>query len=700
MTRTLKQSRLLLITAGIFAIALIGGVLAIVGTARSGTPVMAPAVFLVVTVAAVMVLLALRYPDIAVVTLIVVDLTRFSNISLEFVGVGVFKPVLALAIASLGLGLATGRLKLRWSPLYLVTLALIAVLAISTLVAGDSDHSLGNLVEVSKDFVYLVVILIWVGSHRSLKLATGTLVITMASLAGLSVVQEFVFNNSLTFFGLSNVDTTQLGGVTLRHTGPEPDANFWARSLVVVLPIAMSWWALAKRNLAKWSAGGAVIAISLGVYLSQSRGALIAAIATVIIWLVLAGRPYYRWLALAPVVLALLIAVPGVGSRLLTLTDLTSSGQQVADPSLQGRIGSQQVGIDMFFDNPVLGVGFGEFLSIVPEYQRKLGIEAEILDAHNLYLEFAAETGAVGLLAWGLFFGFGLFVALRAWLSSRDFASAEERWFHLMAAGVVAGLIAWLLASVFLHAANLRIVFTVLAVGVGLDLALQDRPGMKDGPSDQQSDRRTRRDDATVPAPSRLPVLHRPAAIGLLVLIVAAASSWVFLAKTPPRWVAERHLLLVTDDDAASRYEAYSYDLITRGLVGSTYAALLEDPQVIQRAIADVRTGSGSTAAISMSASYTRGSQVITVRVIGDDADTVQAVAANVVDHGAQFVADLDQPFALIQVESDVTGVRPRSRISIALLAVISVIAGTVTAGIVQAVTSTRRRSTRAHSDH
>ncbi|MDX2466414.1 MAG: O-antigen ligase family protein [Acidimicrobiia bacterium] len=672
MTRIAEQRRLLLIATVVSAIALVGGAVAIVGAAQLGMPAMAPVLFVVVVGALVMVPIALRYPDVAVVTLIVVDLTRFSDISSDLLGFGAFQPVLALAVASLGLGLASGRLRLRWSPFYLVALILFAVLALSVMASGGSDTTVEFLRESAKEFVYLAVVVVWIGSIRSLKLATGVIVATMASLAGLSVIQEYVFANSTYFLGLSKVDTAQLGAVTLRHTGPEPDANFWARSLVMALPLGMSWWAVARRQTIKWLAAGAVITNAAGIYLTQSRGGLIAVAAAVVIWLALAGRPYVRWLAVAPLVLAILLVLPGVGSRLVTLSDAAATDQGVSDPSLQGRLGAQEAGIGMFLEHPILGVGAGEFIATVPEYQRKLGIQAEVLDAHNLYLEIAAETGAIGLMAGGLFFGFGLFLPVRAWLLSRPSMRTPNRWAHLMSAGVIAALIAWLLASVFLHASNLRILYTVLAVGVGLDFIVREQTSSDD------MERGEAREPSKVTTISPVQATERPALMGALVLILLlllGTGAWMLFSDPPPRWETERHLLLSTGDAASSRYLAYSYDLISRGVVGPTYAAVLEDPGIARRAADALGWDATALDSVEVSAFYTRGSQVITVRVVGDNPAIVGAIAAGVVEEGTAFVDELDEPFVVAAVESDATDVWQRSRFDIPRIAGIVAIA-------------------------
>jgi O-antigen ligase len=572
-------------------------------------------------------------------------------------------------------------------------LALLAIAGLSVLAVGGNETATATLVDAAKDIVYFAVILVWVGSSRSLRLATGVLVATMASLAALSVIQEFAFANTVDFLGLSNVDTPQVGSVTLRHTGPLTDANFWARALVSVLPIGFSWWALAKQGLTRWLAGGAAITIAFGIYLTQSRGGLIAAVVGVVVWLAMAGRRYARWLILTPVVLAVVLAIPGVGSRLVTLSDISGVEQGAGDPSLQGRLGAQRAGVGMFFDHPILGIGFGEFRENVPEYQRSFGIQAEVLDAHNLYLEIAAETGTLGLLAWGLFLGFGLFVSLRAWLVAGQSGSSKDRWIRLMATGVLSGLVAWLVASAFLHAANLRILYTVLAVGVGLDLWARESTDelIDEGASSAPGTGRS--EGQLAEAAGRQPALIRqPAIVVPVILIATVVGSWLLLRGASQEWVAERSLVMATGEVSDWRYEAYSYDLITRGVVGETYAALLEEPEITERAAAGLGWNRDDLDGYQVSTSYAPASQMITVRVSGDDSHDVKAIADAVIEYGVAFVGELDQPFVVNAVESQPTEPQRRTVGDSLRLGLVAVVGTTAVVGIVWSITPARRR--------
>jgi putative inorganic carbon (HCO3(-)) transporter len=69
--------------------------------------------------------------------------------------------------------------------------------------------------------------------------------------------------------------------------------------------------------------------------------------------------------------------------------------------------------INMWKDYPVFGAGLGSFPVVFPRYSRE-GTAASYTHAHNDYVEFGAETGAIGLAILGLIVLMSYAAALRA----------------------------------------------------------------------------------------------------------------------------------------------------------------------------------------------------------------------------------------------------------------------------------------------
>ena len=271
------------------------------------------------------------------------------------------------------------------------------------------------------------------------------------------------------------------------------DVNFWGRLLILALPPALSLTAvaLARRGATSlrgsgpgefspgwfWPAcfwAGCAASLGLGIFLTQSRGDLLAAFLAVVIWLVLAGGWYRRSLLAAPIVLALLIPLSGIGSRLLTL--VAAAPTATVDPSVAERTRLQLAAWEMFKTAPVTGHGVGSYRSLFEGYDRLSNYSAPVridVAAHNLYLEQAADVGVLGLLAWAVFVGTVVFALVRCLTRADRRTSVETRFLSI---GLLAALIGWLAASVFLHLSDFRALLTLAALAAALDASVRDRP--------------------------------------------------------------------------------------------------------------------------------------------------------------------------------------------------------------------------------
>ncbi|HEX6512730.1 MAG TPA: O-antigen ligase family protein, partial [Chloroflexota bacterium] len=63
------------------------------------------------------------------------------------------------------------------------------------------------------------------------------------------------------------------------------------------------------------------------------------------------------------------------------------------------RLAFWQAGLTMFENNPVLGVGIGNYIEAYPKFAAQ-GWETVLGHAHDYYLNAAAETGVIGVAAY------------------------------------------------------------------------------------------------------------------------------------------------------------------------------------------------------------------------------------------------------------------------------------------------------------
>ena len=149
---------------------------------------------------------------------------------------------------------------------------------------------------------------------------------------------------------------------------------------------------------------------------------------------------------------------------------------------------------------------------------------------------------------------------------------------------------------------------------------------------------------------------------------------------------------MATGEVSDWRYEAYSYDLITRGVVGETYSALLAEPEIAESAAARLGWDRGDLDDFHVSTSYAPASQIITVRVSGDDPHEVRAMADVIIEFGVDFVDELDQPFVVAAVASQPTDAEPHTVGDSLRLGLVAVAGTTAAVGIIWSLTPARRR--------
>ena len=78
-----------------------------------------------------------------------------------------------------------------------------------------------------------------------------------------------------------------------------------------------------------------------------------------------------------------------------------------------------QAGGNMYLSDPLLGVGIGNYNARYTDFNAPYW-EVSRGHAHNYYIQAAAETGTIGLVAYLLLLGCGLVQGLRSTILTRD----------------------------------------------------------------------------------------------------------------------------------------------------------------------------------------------------------------------------------------------------------------------------------------
>ncbi|MEP6462898.1 MAG: O-antigen ligase family protein [Frankiaceae bacterium] len=527
------------------------------------------AVVVVVGLAAVM----LPRPILTFALFAAVAVTGVSD-AIGYVGpLSLYLLALAAAVAALLYGMRFGRVRLLGSPVLAAAAVFLATRVASLAVAPDPAVARSTVVAEAKELLVLVLAAAFFSSLRSGRPVIAAATLALASLAGLSLIQEFLFANSTTFGGLSNVPLpSELPGLTARHSGPGADVNFWARTLALFTPFALSFAMGARgyRRLAWLTAAGTLVG---GIYLTQSRGALLALGFAVVLWAMLYVRSVGRVLLVsAGLVAVVALIVPEVGTRLASLATI-SGDAGVADQSLVDRAAVQRVGWAMVRDHPFFGVGAGNFTIAEPPYRRVVPELSTITAPHNVYLEMLAEGGVIGLAGWLLLYSAALFAAVRALRLLRRLDRGPPSGATLLALGTVSGLVAWALASAVLHLADFTALLLVMGLATSLDVRARALAGTR---------------AREIPAiglstgPRARLRIRLPVAVGIVVA-VSAVAALAAVRAVPQRTSAAIHIpVLVTP--AHPNADSYVYDVMSRTAVVASYAALLRNRAVLAAA--------------------------------------------------------------------------------------------------------------------
>jgi O-antigen ligase len=176
--------------------------------------------------------------------------------------------------------------------------------------------------------------------------------------------------------------------------------------------------------------------------MSWSRGGWLGLLAA---FAVVAGLRNWRTALLTAAVIVVLVSGTGVlGTEWLPsavagrLQDLGSyiggpdpARTEITDEnfSVLERLGHWQAGMRMLEDRPLLGVGIGNYAVSYARYPQPHWYEA-LGHAHNVFINFAAETGVLGLGTFLIFWiGVAVFAARAGW--------AGRGWISALAVGVL-----------------------------------------------------------------------------------------------------------------------------------------------------------------------------------------------------------------------------------------------------------------------
>ena len=424
-------------------------------------------------IAIVFALITVTNTEFGLLVLVFMVYTRSSDVLVDFHHLpSVAKPYIALlVVAIVAKWIIDGHVPAGWARSAILVGAYGLVVFSSLLYATDFEAATGAVLNFLKDGVIAIIMVILLRDAKTFQGVIWTLLIAGIFIGTISAYQGLTGTYDNDFSGFGQVGYQNIVGETEgnRLSGPVGDPNFYAQAMLVLIPIALSRFLKEKKWYLRAIAGWAFLATVLAVVFSYSRGAAVAII-VMLIFSMLHSPPRLSDAMIGILLIILVISfVPNpYVERLSTITDIFGGRNAVVgEVSYRGRASEVIAAWLMFLDHPIFGVGVENYPTYYQSYSRTLGLDPRLeqRQAHNLYLQVAAETGLAGILIFGWLLKTMMSSMLDAWRKLKIYGATK---YADMVLSFAAGVVGYLAAAMFIHGAYPRYFWLLAGIALAI----------------------------------------------------------------------------------------------------------------------------------------------------------------------------------------------------------------------------------------
>lgn len=306
-------------------------------------------------------------------------------------------PILPILLLLAFLGWLASRSKDLSAPQYPLLFAFQVVLMLSQVFNGWTGGALQQLSTFGPGIMAFLVL-----SHAAVErkrvMAVMAVIVLSSALLSVHGIEQVAQGIGWTGIGLSQETRIQYVGI---FNDPNDLGLLFAMTLPMAMFLGTRGGLLGLRRLFWWAGAGL---IGYGIFLTSSRGALLAVIAILGVW-VWRRRGLVTAMVLGVGALAAIMALP---SRMGDI--------DAGEASAAGRVDAWYSGFEMFFSNPLFGIGPGNFAD-----------NNANLTAHNSFMLVLGETGFIGYTIWLAFVCYGFMMTLAVLRHKPELADAAQQ---------------------------------------------------------------------------------------------------------------------------------------------------------------------------------------------------------------------------------------------------------------------------------
>jgi O-antigen ligase len=285
------------------------------------------------------------------------------------------------------------RVNIRWNPVFSPMIAFAALMC-TQLLPGISAYWHATFSQLLLYVSYGILCFLLtqtLTSSREVR-TLGTALALYGSTVALFAVLQSLSSPTQLYWLL----TPRFGGWIY---GPYVNHNHYAGLMEILIPVPLVFaFSRFGGQRERWIAASAAAFMAATIFLSGSRGGIIAFTVEIAIFLILVFRERQNQNIAVLLGVFLLVGITMIawtGGHEVKARIATFAGNQHSDLATDMRLQIDRDTLRMFRHRPLLGWGQGTFADVYPQF-RSFYTDSLVNAAHNDFLQVLAETGIVG----------------------------------------------------------------------------------------------------------------------------------------------------------------------------------------------------------------------------------------------------------------------------------------------------------------